>query len=158
MIIFSNTTPFIALSSIGKLELLPKLFGEIHVVTEVIEECAAGGIIPVPNLRTLPWVVEIHPSQAITISILLELDKGEKYTLQMAKERKADRVIIDEKIGRDVAEYLGLEVTGTLGVLLKAKQNGWIESFSESAKAMSEQGIHYNQALIIKLAKTIGEC
>ncbi|MEE9361161.1 MAG: DUF3368 domain-containing protein [Cellulophaga sp.] len=157
MIIFSNTTPFIALSSINKLELLPKLFGQIHVVTEVIEECAAGGIIPVPDLRKLPWVVEISPSQAVTISILLELDKGEKYTLQMAKELKADRVIIDEKIGRDIAEYLELEVTGTLGILLKAKQNGWIESFTESAKAMSNQGIHYNKALIRKLAKAIGE-
>ena len=157
MIIFSNTTPFIALSSINKLDLLPKLFGQIHVVTEVIEECAAGGMIPVPNLRALPWIVEIHPSHAISISILLELDKGEKYTLQMAKEMKADRVIIDEKIGRDVAEYLGLEVTGTLGVLLKAKQKDWIESFTESAKAMSDQGIHYNKALINKLAKAIGE-
>lgn len=157
MIVFSNTTPFIALSSINKLELLPKLFGKIHVVTEVIEECAAGGMISVPDLRALPWIIEIQPSQAITISILLELDKGEKYTLQMAKELKADRVIIDEKIGRDVAEYLGLEVTGTLGILLKAKQNGWVESFTESANAMSDQGIHYNKALIKKLAKAIGE-
>ena len=115
------------------------------------------GIIPVPDLRKLPWVVEVHSSQAITISILLELDKGEKYTLQMAKEMKADRVIIDEKIGRDIAEYLELEVTGTLGILLKASQNGWIESFTESAKAMSDQGIHYNKALIKKLAKAIGE-
>jgi predicted nucleic acid-binding protein len=157
VIVFSNTTPFIALSSINKLELLQKLFGQIHVVTEVIDECAAGGMISVPDLRTIPWVVEIHPSQAITIGILLELDKGEKYTLQMAKELKADRVIIDEKIGRDVAEYLGLEVTGTLGILLKAKQNGWIESFTESANAMSDQGIHYNKALIKKLARVIGE-
>ena len=157
MIVFSNTTPFIAFSRINKLELLPKLFGQIHVVTEVIEECAVGGIIPVPDLGTLPWVVEVHPSQAITISILLELDKGEKYILQMAKEMKADRVIIDEKIGRDIAEYLELEVTGTLGILLKASQNGWIESFTESAKAMSDQGIHYNKELIKKLAKAIGE-
>ncbi len=67
----------------------------------------------------------------------------------MAKEMKADRVIIDE--------YLGLEVTGTLGILLKANQNGWIESFTESAKAMSDQGIRYNQSLIEKLAKVIGE-
>ena len=157
MIVFSNTTPFIALSSINKLELLPKLFGQIHVVTEVIEECAVGGIIPVPDLRAIPWVIEVYPSQAISISILLELDKGEKYTLQMAKEMNANRVIIDEKIGRDVAEYLGLEVTGTLGILLKAKQNGWIESFTENAKAMSDQGIHYNKALIKKLANAIEE-
>ncbi len=39
----------------------------------------------------------------------------------MAKQMNADRVIIDEKIGRDIAEYLELQVTGTLGILLKAK-------------------------------------
>ena len=50
-------TPFIALSSINKLELLPQIFGKIHVVTEVIEECTAGGMISVPDLRTKPWVV-----------------------------------------------------------------------------------------------------
>jgi predicted nucleic acid-binding protein len=157
VIVFSNTTPFIALSSINKLDLLPKLFGKIHVVTEVIEECAVGGTIPVPDLRKLPWIVEISSSEAIIISILLELDKGEKYTLQMAKELKVDRVIIDEKIGRDVAEYLGLEVTGTLGILLKSQQNGLIESFTESANVMADQGIHYNKKLINKLAKVIGE-
>ncbi len=157
MIIFSNTTPFIALSSINELDLLPKLFGQIHVVTEVIEECEAGGVIPVPDLRMLPWVVEIRASREIAISILLELDKGEKYTLQMAQALNADRVIIDEKIGRDIAEYLGLEVTGTLGILLKTKQNGWIESFTDSANAMAENGVRYHKGLINKLAKAIGE-
>ncbi|MCW5200184.1 hypothetical protein VU05_05805 [Desulfobulbus sp. F1] len=55
MIVFSNTTPFIALSSIGQLELLPRLFSEVCVVTEVIEECRAGGSIGVPDLMLLPW-------------------------------------------------------------------------------------------------------
>jgi len=50
MIVFSNTTPIIALSSIQCLHLLPQLFGEIHLVNEVIDECAAGGQIAVPSL------------------------------------------------------------------------------------------------------------
>lgn len=56
MIVFSNTTPFIALSSIDQLELLPKLFTEIHVVTEVEEECTKGGLIYIPPLSSLSWV------------------------------------------------------------------------------------------------------
>ena len=52
MIVFSNTTPFIALSSINKLELLPKLFGQIHVVTEVIEECSVSEVIMANVNRT----------------------------------------------------------------------------------------------------------
>ena len=157
MIVFSNTTPFIALSSINQLDLLPKMFGQIHVVNEVIEECAEGGHIIVPDLHTLPWVIKVSSTEQITISILLELDKGEKHTLQMAKAMQADRVVIDEKIGRDVAEYIGLEVTGTLGILLKAKQQGWIDSFLDCANGMMEQGIRYQNTLVQRLANVVGE-
>ena len=90
-------------------------------------------------------------------SVLLELDKGEKHTLDMASKYQADWVIIDEKIGRNMAEYLGLHVTGTLGILLKAKQQGLIPSFIESVKAMQNQGIYFHEALLQKLAKTVAE-
>ena len=54
--IFSNTTPFIALSAIGRLDLLPALFGRTHVVEPVVRECAAGGMISVPALESLSGV------------------------------------------------------------------------------------------------------
>ena len=60
-------------------------------------------------------------NNALLTIFLLELDKGEKYTLNMALKMSADMVIMDEKIGRNIAEYLGLTVIGTLGILLNAK-------------------------------------
>jgi len=114
VIVYSNTTPFIALSSIDRLDLLPQLFGEIYVAEAVIAECAAGGRIVVPDLRGLEWVVP-------------------------------------------VAEYLGLNITGTLGVLIKAKSLGLIPSFSAAAMDMQEQGIRYNKKLIARLASHIDE-
>ncbi len=51
MIVFSNTTPLIALSSIAQLDLLPTLFRKIWVVDTVVDECAAGGAIIVPDLH-----------------------------------------------------------------------------------------------------------
>jgi predicted nucleic acid-binding protein len=157
MIVFSNTTPIIALSSIGQLELLPTLFGQIHVVLEVIEECECGGTIAVPNLRQLAWLKPVPSTPVQHPSILLELDKGEKHTLDMAAKYKADWVLIDEKIGRNVAEYIGLHITRTLGVLLKAKQQGLIPSFLQCVHTMQAQGIFYHPALMAKLAKGIGE-
>lgn len=157
MIVFSNTTPIIALSSIQNLHLLPQLFGQIHLVNEVIEECEAGGPISVPALRELDWIIPVQSNNPQHAHILLELDKGEKHTLDMACKHQAGLVIIDEKIGRNVAEYLGLKVTGTLGVLLKAKQQGLIPSFSEAVRLMQAQGIYYQTALIQKLAQTVGE-
>jgi predicted nucleic acid-binding protein len=53
MIVLSNTTPIIALSSIQQLDLLPSLFGHIHLVSEVVDESEAGGTIAVPFLRQL---------------------------------------------------------------------------------------------------------
>jgi predicted nucleic acid-binding protein len=157
MIVFSNTTPIIALSSIQKLELMPQLLGEIYVVTEVIDECAAGGSIYVPNLYQLDWIRSVQSTPIQHSSVLLELDKGEKHTLDMACKHQADWVIIDERIGRNMAEYLGLRVTGTLGILVKAKQQGLIASFTDCVKAMQVQGIYFQTALISKLAQTVGE-
>jgi hypothetical protein len=157
MIVFSNTTPIIALSSIQQLDLLPSLFGHIHLVNEVVDECEAGGTIAVPFLRELDWLTIVESTAIKHSSVLLELDKGEKHTLDMAEKHRADWVIIDEKIGRNMAEYLGLRVTGTLGILLKAKQQGLIASFSDCVTTMQNQGIYYHPALIKKLLSQVGE-
>ena len=157
MIVFSNTTPFIALASIGQLELLPKLFGKVHVAESVIDECAEGGRILVPNLRSLDWVTPVADEATSTLPILFKLDRGEKQTIGLARKHGAAKVIIDERLGRRVAEYLGLSVTGTLGVLAKAKSTGLIPSFYDAAQAMRQQGIHYNAGLITRLAQHLGE-
>ncbi|MGH8553462.1 MAG: DUF3368 domain-containing protein [Methylococcales bacterium] len=157
MIIFSNTTPFIALASIGRLDLMPKLFGKIHVAAAVIEECAEGGRILVPNLCELEWIVPVEDSQATRLPVQFELDRGEKQTIELALARKADKVIMDERLGRRYAEYSGLSVTGTLGVLMKAKSVGLIASFRAAAQAMRTEGIYFNAGLIERLAKLIEE-
>ncbi len=157
MIVFSNTTPFIALASIGQLELLPQLFEKIHVAESVIDECAEGGRILVPDLKSLAWVIPVADEAISTLPILFELDRGEKQTIVLARKYGASGVIIDERLGRRIAEYLGLSVTGTLGVLVKAKSIGLIPSFQEAAHSMRRQGIHYNEGLIVRLAQHLKE-
>lgn len=121
MTVFSNTTPFIALASIGQIELLPGLFNTIHVADAVIEECADGGRIAVPDLRSLSWVVPAGEMSGSIQPLLMELDGGEKQNIALAIDRRADLVIMDERLGRRVAEYVGLKVTGTLGVLARRR-------------------------------------
>lgn len=157
MKVFSNTTPFIALASIQRLDLLPQLFGQIHVAEEVIAECAVGGPVVVPPLDEFGWIVSVRTPTQPAPHILLELDKGEKATLQAALTEKADLVLMDEKIGRNMAEYLGLKVSGTLGVLLTARKSGLIASFRDAAQYMRVQGIFFNKTLIDRLAATVGE-
>lgn len=157
MKVFSNTTPLIALSAINQLDLLPRLFGQIYLTDEVMSECAVGGRVFVPTLRDLTWVAPATFKQSAMPHILLELDWGEKATILAAQEHHADLVLIDEKLGRNVAEYLGLRVSGTLGVLLRAKRVNIIPSFRQAANSMCEQGIFFQSKLIERLAATVGE-
>jgi predicted nucleic acid-binding protein len=60
-------------------------------------------------------------------------------------------------LGRNLAEYLGVKVIGTLGILLKAKQQNKITSFVDCVKSMQAQGIRYNNQLVERLAELVGE-
>ena len=155
--IFSNTTPFIALSAISRLDLLPALFERIHVVEPVVRECAAGGAIEVPALESLPWVTVLPITSSDPEPMLTQLDEGEKWTLHAARQAKAALLLIDERIGRNLAERMGLKVTGTLGILLKAQQQGMIGSFSREVEDMRRRGIFFHPRLITRLAESIGE-
>jgi len=101
--------------------------------------------------------LQLMPQLFGRIYVLLELDRGEKQTLLLASKHTDSTVIIDERLGRNVAEYMGLQVTGTLGVLAKAKASGFIPSFYAAAQGMREQGIHYSDGLITRLAQHLGE-
>lgn len=157
MMVFSNTTPIIALSSINQLDLMPVLFKKVYVVDTVINECAKGGKIIVPDLTRLDWVCSVESKNYANNPLLISLDDGEKHTIEVALAHQADYTIIDEKLGRNLAEFLGLTVIGTLGILLKAKQQNKIPSFIDCVKAMQMQGIRYNNQLVERLAVQIGE-
>ena len=71
------------------------------------------------------------------MQIQFKLDLGEAATIILAEELKANRVLIDEKLGRKVAQSRNLPVTGTIGLLLIAKKKGIIievKQINESEK------------------------
>ena len=157
MIVFCNTTPLLALSSIGQLDLLRQVFGTVNVAKSVADECSEGGRIVVPELSTVDWIQLQPDGDTTSLPVLFELDRGEKQTLLLAMRQKAGLVLMDERLGRRMAEYLGLQVTGTLGILLKAKATGLIPSFLNAAMEMKKQGMFFNPALIVRLASQVGE-
>lgn len=155
--VVSNTTPFISLSSVGLLHLLPAVFGDIVVAPSVVDECSEGGRIVVPNLLTLPWVQVVAVQSQLQLPALFELDRGERDTLLLAASQVSPMVLMDEKLGRNMAEYMGFQVMGTLGVLAKARTQGFIPSFLQAATGMRAQGIYFNETLIARIAARIGE-
>jgi predicted nucleic acid-binding protein len=55
------------------------------------------------------------------LKFFLELDAGEAEAIVLASEIKADLLLMDEKLGRFHAKHAELKISGTMGVLIKAK-------------------------------------
>ena len=120
MLIVSDTTPLISLMKVSQLDLLAQLYGKILIPRAVYEELTS-------NKRFPAEAEQIKNSRFITIidvktTLELGLDRGETEAISYAKEMEADYLLMDEVKGRKVAKSLGLNVTGTIGILVTALQ------------------------------------
>jgi hypothetical protein len=157
MKVICDTTPFIALSSIGQIQLLKEIYSSIIVPRAIIEEVSEGGKINVPDLTLFDWVEVVPNIASIENRLLFQLDYGEQQVVLNALKLQLDLVLIDDRTARNIAEYLGLKVKGTLGVLVEAKRKGLIPSFKEPALKMKENGIRFSQQLISEISLNLGE-
>ena len=157
MKVICNTTPFIALSSIDQIGLLKEVYSSIIVPRAVIEEINEGGKINVPDLTAFDWIEVIPNVTNVENRLLFQLDYGEQQVVLNALKLKPDLVLIDDKTARNIAEYLGINVKGTLGVLVEAKRKGLISSFKEPALKMKEYGIRFSEQLINEISSSLEE-
>ena len=124
MIVVSDTTPLRYLAVISGLDWLPVLFREVLCPPEVLAECLhdrAPAALRQWAAAAPAWlrVTEVS-AESQTLPFEVELDAGETAALCLAREVRADLLLLDEKRGRLAAARLGLPVTGTLGVLVEA--------------------------------------
>ncbi len=86
-----------------------------------------------------------------------KLHDGEVEVMMLAQELHADLVVIDDGPARKTAEYLGLNVTGTLGVLIKCKQTGEIPAVLPLLRELTKKGIYLKPSLIASIQKIVDE-
>lgn len=119
-IILSDASCLIVLEKISELELLHAIFGEIVVTGEVAAEYGS----PLPR-----WIYVQNPRDENYQEILeASVDKGEASAIALAVELADCLLIIDDLKGRNLAEQLGIKITGTFGLIIEAKLSGRIES------------------------------
>lgn len=129
--IIADTSCLIALSKIEAIELLKELYEEVYITEEIALEF--GESIP-------KWVrVETVKNKRYQQLLELYLDLGEASAIALALEKVDVLLILDDLKGRKEAEKLGFKITGTLGILYKAKKVGLIhelKSYIEKLKAV----------------------
>jgi predicted nucleic acid-binding protein len=148
-IIISDTSCLILLSKINALDILKKLYKNIFVTEDVLKEYG----LEIPD-----WIRIKSPSDKVKQQILeTQLGKGESSSIALAVELKECVLILDDQKARKIAEILGLKITGTLAILIKAKQKGHIISFKSVLNKIKSSGFHISKSLELYALKEAGE-
>ena len=154
--VIANTTPLIALANIDRLELLHELYGTIIVPQAVVDE-----IISEPakqRVRSATWIkVEAIQDPSQKDIFRARLHAGEVEVMILAREQNADLVIMDDNAAKKTAKFLGLNVTGTLGILLKAKKEGYLEMVEPIMSELILDGLFISDTVKGYVLKEAGE-
>ena len=126
MIVVSDTSAISALLLIQRTSLLTQLYQDIYIPEAVRDELA----VVHPKLPDFISVGSLKDT-AYRDRLLAELDPGDAAAIVLAKELRADDVLIDEAVGRRVAIREGVHVIGLIGVLLEARRRGLIPSLND---------------------------
>jgi len=139
----SNTSPLLYLYRIGILEWLPKLFSEIWAPNAVVMELQEGRRrgYDVLNPSDYDWLQIVEPRSVPFEWLTLDLGRGELEAMALALENPSRVVLLDDALARRIAQAAGLEVWGTLGVLLEAKSQGLTESVEPLVSRLKDAGM-----------------
>lgn len=147
--IISDTSCFIVLSNIGELELLQKTYGQIVTTIEVATEFGQ----PLPDWVEIKSAADKHLQQILE----MQIDVGEASAIALALENSDCTIILDDNKARKVAEHLGLSITGTIGVIVKAKLRGVISSVKPYFKKIKETDFRLTDEIEKQALKEAGE-
>jgi predicted nucleic acid-binding protein len=163
MLVVSDTSPLSNLAIIGRLGLLREQFQAVRMPAAVARELSA---LPFPHARLAladalraGWLVEeAVPLPAPSPENLVGLDAGETETIRLALALQADRILMDEKEGRQRAAALSLRTVGIIGVLIVAKQAGRFDSLAaEIVRLRREAGFFVDRTLETRVLEIVGE-
>jgi len=152
--VVSDTSPLNYLILIDADGLLPRLFSEVLIPPLVAEELTR----PSAPERVRVWLATPPAWLQIKSPTLpprsLNLDAGETQAILLAQEMGILSLLIDERKGFHVAEALGLEPIGLLGILELCAAKGWI-SFDEYMARLRSTSFRFHERLIAEARRRL---
>lgn len=147
--VISDSSCFIALLNIGRVEILRAVYG--HVITTPVVAQEVG--------RELPDWVELRQatdSEAFG-RFLSRVDRGEASAIALALEFNDVLVVLDDLPARNLAKQLGLSVTGTVGVIIQAKRTGILPSIKPVLDELKKASFRLSDDVIDAVLRSVGE-
>lgn len=155
----NNTSPLLYLYRIGGIDWLPKLFDEVWTPEAVRSELQTGRSksYDVPNPDDYSWLNIVNPKSTPSEWLALDLGAGEIAAMALALENSDRVVLLDDMLARQTAQVAGLEVWGTLKVLLEAKSHGLIEKIEPYITNLSEASMWVSDEVKQRILILAGE-
>lgn len=127
-----------------------------ETVANELEQGQAEGE-DIPDISDYPWI-QIKPIPIPNvIRLVTDLGRGEAGVLALALEEQDTLVILDDLLARHIAELQGIKITGTAGILLKAKEKGYIKTIAPLIKQLLELGFWLSDRLQQDILRLAGE-
>lgn len=127
MLVVADSSPINILVPIGCLEVLPALFGIVLIPPEVRVELSDPRTPDAVRAIAAAPPAWLRVRAASNVESILPLDRGEEAAISLAREVRADALLIDEKDGRKAALARGLTIVGTIGLLEQAAVMGLVD-------------------------------
>jgi len=158
-VVIVNTSPLLYLYQISGLHLLQQLYRAVTIPLAVQEELETGKRrgIDVPDVGSLSWICLRPVSSAALVPAVVDLGRGEAEVLALGLEITGSLLILDDQLARRIADLHSLRYTGTLGVLVKAKQAGYLPSLRETITALRGKGMWLGDAIVAEALRLAGE-
>jgi len=153
-----NTSPLQYLHQIGVLDILPAIYGKILIPQAVADEIDAGrrAGVNLPDLTVLDWI-ETRTVAPTSWPVPRDIHRGEAEAIALARTLIHSKLILDDLAARRHARLLGLNITGTLGVLLKAKQNRLIDHLQPVVDGLVSAGFRLANSTRTDFLRMAGE-
>jgi predicted nucleic acid-binding protein len=147
-IVIADASCLIILTKIDLLELLRKLYLDIRTTPEVADEYR----------ETLPdWIIIDQPKPDPNIFLDSKLGSGERSAKLLALQRTHSLIILDDFRARIAAVQNGLDIIGTLGVLLEAKRAELILTVESALQAILRTNFRILEEIIHRFRSDAGE-
>jgi predicted nucleic acid-binding protein len=156
--VIADTSPLQYLFQLDLLDVLRTLYGNVLAPEAVRDELLVGRSLglAVPDPADFPWITLRSTTTHAGVA-RLELGAGETAALSLALEVADPIVILDDAVARTAAATLNIPSTGTLGVLLLAKQRGLVTSIASVIIRLEQRGFRIAPAVIARVLALAGE-
>jgi predicted nucleic acid-binding protein len=147
--VISDTSCLILFHKIGELDILRKVYDSVITTPEVAEEF----MFELPD-----WIhIEAVKDKKYQEFLETQIDWGEASAIALAKEMEAPLLLLDDLKARKLAVKLNLKITGTLGVIHKAKQIGVLENVKTIIEKLQATNFRISENIIEELLQKNNE-